>query len=200
MMFWERLLSKRNYLQGQVLHRGVHYQQSTRTPFKYQIIEGQLSVETVTPLCNDILVNWDTTYSQNHFGTCKDCDGPVDKECNCQTPATKFNQVPLMQNLVDMFCVIFPYLTDDMVWIIDKSKPGSGFQSWHRDSYLDEMIVKTRVVLRFSIFGQYWLVFSWYFTNRYQRKTRLEHFGIVNLVGTSFSLKRGALAPLFMQP
>jgi hypothetical protein len=26
MMFWERSLSKRNYLQGQVLHRRVHYQ------------------------------------------------------------------------------------------------------------------------------------------------------------------------------
>jgi hypothetical protein len=33
------------------------------TPFKDQIIKGQLSAETVTLLCNDILVNWDTTYS-----------------------------------------------------------------------------------------------------------------------------------------
>ena len=36
---------------------------SIRTPFKDQIIEGRLSVEIVTPLCNDILVNWDMTYS-----------------------------------------------------------------------------------------------------------------------------------------
>jgi hypothetical protein len=36
---------------------------SMRAPFKDQIIEGQLAPETVTPLCNDILVNWDTTYS-----------------------------------------------------------------------------------------------------------------------------------------
>jgi hypothetical protein len=100
---------------------------SMRAPFKYQIIEGQFAPETVTPLCNDILVNWDTTYSQDHFETCKDFDGPVDKECNHQIPVTKFNQVPLIQNLVDMFCVMFPYLTIDTVWLILKSKPGSGF-------------------------------------------------------------------------
>ncbi len=57
-----------------------------------------------------------------------------------------------------------------------------------------------RAVLRYGIFGQYWMVFSWYFTNRYQRKTWLVHFGIVNLAGTSFSLKRGALAPFLMHP
>jgi hypothetical protein len=41
---------------------------------------------------------------------------------------------------------MFPYLTVDMVWLIVKSKPGSGFQKWHRDFYLDEKIVKTIVV------------------------------------------------------
>jgi hypothetical protein len=105
-----------------------------------------LSVKTVTPLNIEILVNWDTTYSRDHFETCKDVDGPVDKECNRRIPATKFNQVPLTQNLVDMFCVMFPYLAVDMVWIIVKSKPGSGFQSWHRDFYLDKKIIKTIVV------------------------------------------------------
>jgi hypothetical protein len=67
----------------------------------------------------------------------------VDKECNCQIPVTKFNQVPLIRNLVDTFCVMFPYLTVDMVWLIVKSKQGSGFQKWHRDFYLDEKIAKT---------------------------------------------------------
>ncbi len=89
---------------------------STRAPFKDQIIKGQLSVEKVSPLCNDILVNWDTTYSQDHFETCTDFDGPVDKKCNCQIPATKFNQVPMIQNLVDTFCVKFLHLSVDMVW------------------------------------------------------------------------------------
>ncbi len=109
---------------------------SMRPSFKDQIIEGQLAPETVTPLCNDILVNWDTTYSRDHFQTCTDFDGPVDNECNRQIPVTKFIQVPLIQNLVDTFCVMFPYLTVDMVWLIVKSKSGSGFQKWHRDFYL----------------------------------------------------------------
>jgi hypothetical protein len=113
--------------------------------FKDRIIKGQLAPETVTLLCNDIL-DWDTTYSRDHFETCKDFDGPVDKECNCQIPVTKFNQVPLIRNFVDTFCVMFPYLTVDMVWLIVKSKPGSGFQKWHRDFYLDKKIVKTIVV------------------------------------------------------
>jgi hypothetical protein len=119
---------------------------STRAPFKVQIIKGQLALETVTPLCNDMLVNWDRTYSRDHFETCKDFYGPVDKECNHQIPTTKFNQIPLIRNLVDTFCVMFPYLPVDMVWLIVKSKPGSGFQSWHRDFYLDEKIIKTIVV------------------------------------------------------
>jgi hypothetical protein len=119
---------------------------STCTPFKDQIIKGQLAPETVSQLCNYILVNCDTTYSQDHFETCKDFDGPVDKECNHQIPVTKFNQAPLIRILVDPFCVVFPYLTVDMVWLIVNSKPGSGFQSWHRDFYLDEKIFKTIVV------------------------------------------------------
>ncbi len=38
------------------------------------------------------------------------------------------------------------YLTIDMVWIIVKSKPGSGFQSWHQDFNLNEKITKTIVI------------------------------------------------------
>jgi hypothetical protein len=41
---------------------------------------------------------------------------------------------------------MFPYLTVDMVWLIVKSKPGSGFKKWHRDFDLDKKIVKTIVV------------------------------------------------------
>ncbi len=120
------LQGQRNVITKRIMFKSIMLALSTRTPFKDQIIKGQLSVETVTPLCNDILVNWDTTYSQDHFETCKDFDGPVDKECNYQIPATKFNQVSLIQNLVDTFCVKFCYLTVDIVWIIVKSKPGSG--------------------------------------------------------------------------
>jgi hypothetical protein len=42
----------------------------------------------------------------------------------------------------------------------------------------------------------YWLVFSWYFTNQYQRKTQLVHFGIKKLAGAPFPMqKRGLWTP-----
>ncbi len=47
----------------------------------------------------------------------------------------------------------------------------------------------------FGILVRNRLVFSWYFPNRYWRKTRLVHFGIVHLAGIPFSL---ASAPFLM--
>jgi hypothetical protein len=44
----------------------------------------------------------------------------------------------------------------------------------------------TRVVYRGWYFGWYWLVFRWYHTNQYQRKTRLVDFGITNLAGAYY--------------
>jgi hypothetical protein len=38
------------------------------------------------------------------------------------------------------------YLSIDMVWLIVKSKPGSGFQKWHQDFNLNEKITKTIVI------------------------------------------------------
>jgi hypothetical protein len=55
----------------------------------------------------------------------------------------------------------------------------------------------TRVVYQFGIFCWYWLVFSWYFTNQYQRKTWLVHFGIKILAGTPYPLPKGGVGPLF---
>ncbi len=48
---------------------------------------------------------------------------------------------------------------------------------WHETS---------RVVYRGWYFGWYWLVFRWYHTNQYQRKTRLVDFGITNLAGAYY--------------
>jgi hypothetical protein len=60
------------------------------------------------------------------------------------------------------------------------------------------------VVLQNGIFGWYWLVFSCFFTNQYQRKTWLVHFRIKKLAGAPFSLQKrglwtpfGALSPHF---
>ena len=90
--------------------------------------------------------NWNTTYSLERFGPCKIFDGPVDKDSNHQIPHTKFHEAPLLNKLVDTFTEMLQYLTIDMVWLIVKSKPGSGFQSWHQDFNLNEKITKTIVI------------------------------------------------------
>jgi hypothetical protein len=58
----------------------------------------------------------------------------------------------------------------------------------------------TRVVYQFGIFGQYSVGISWNLPNRYRRKTRSVHFGIIILVGTPFFLERGVMAPFLRGP
>ncbi len=41
---------------------------------------------------------------------------------------------------------------------------------------------------------------SWYLPNRYRRKTRSVHFGIIVLAGTPFFLERGVMAPFLRGP
>jgi hypothetical protein len=73
----------------------IAYQVTTcNKMYKDQIVEGQVCVSSLMPLYNDLLINWNTIYSLNHFETCKDCDGPFDKHRNCDIPAkssTKFH-------------------------------------------------------------------------------------------------------------
>jgi hypothetical protein len=66
-------------------------------------IQINLNDETVAALSNDILQNWNTTYSLERFGPCKNFDGPVDKDSNRQIPHTKFHEAPLLNKLVDTF-------------------------------------------------------------------------------------------------
>ena len=81
-------------------------------------IQNNFNNGTVTALSNDIFQNWDTTYSHERFGPCKNFDGPVDKDSNRQIPHTKFREAPLLNYLVDAFTEMFPNLTIDMVWLI----------------------------------------------------------------------------------
>jgi hypothetical protein len=92
-------------------------------------IQNNLNNETVAVLSNDILQNWNTTYSLECLGPCKNFDRPVDKDSNHQIPNNRFHETPLLNQLVDTFTEMLQYLTIDMVWIIVKSKPGSGFQN-----------------------------------------------------------------------
>jgi len=109
-------------------------------------IQNNLNNETVAVLSNDILQNWNATYSLEHFGPCKNFDGPVDKDSNHQIPHTKFHEAPLLNKLLDTFTDMLQYLTFDMVWLIVKSKPGSGFQSWHQDFNQNKKITKAIVI------------------------------------------------------
>jgi hypothetical protein len=70
----------------------------------------------------------------------------VDKDSNRQIPHTKFHEAPLLNKLVDTFTEMLQNLSIDMVWLIVKSKPGSGFQSWHQDFNLNEKTTKTIVI------------------------------------------------------
>jgi len=110
------------------------------------VVELQALIQTVAALSNDMSQNWNTTYSLKRFGPCKNFDGPVDKDSNHQIPHTKFHEAPLLNKLVDTFIEMLQYLAIDMVWLIVKSKPGSGFQSWHQDFNLNEKIAKTIVI------------------------------------------------------
>jgi hypothetical protein len=92
------------------------------------------------------LQNWNTTYSLERFGPCKNFDERVDKDSNRQIPHTKFREAPLLNKLVDTFTEMLQYLTIDMVWLIFKSKPGSRYQSWHQDFNLHEKITKIIVI------------------------------------------------------
>jgi ribonucleotide monophosphatase NagD (HAD superfamily) len=138
------------YVTAQLFGRstiGIAYDQLTQSHTKQlDFIKKNLNNESVAALSNDLLQNWNTTYSLEHFGPCKNFDGPVDKDSNRQIPHTKFHEAPLLNKLVDTFTEMVQYLTIDMVWLIVKSKPGSGFQSWHQDFNLNKKIIKTIVI------------------------------------------------------
>ncbi len=53
----------------------------------------------------------------------------------------------------------------------------------------------TRVVYRFGIFCRYSVGISQYLPNRYRRKTRSVHFGIIIMAGTPFFSKGGSRPP-----
>jgi hypothetical protein len=96
--------------------------QLTRSHTKdLNLIQSNLHDDTVAALSNDILQNWNTTYSLDCFELCKNFDGPVDKDSNCQIPHTKFHIAPLLNKLVDTFTEMLLYITIAMVWLIVKS-------------------------------------------------------------------------------
>jgi hypothetical protein len=70
----------------------------------------------------------------------------VDRTSNRQISKKHFHEVPLLQNLADIFESMLPYLSVHLVWLLRKSKEGEGFQGWHKDFSLGGQITKTIVV------------------------------------------------------
>ncbi len=47
---------------------------------------------------------------------------------------------------MDTFEIMFPFLSVDMVWLLQKSKEGGGYQGWHKDLALGKQINKIIVI------------------------------------------------------
>jgi hypothetical protein len=98
-------------------------------------------------LRDDLINNWDIHYSNPEYRPCKNFSGgPVDRISNRQIHKKHFTQVLLLKNLVDTFEAMFSYLSDDLVWLLRKSKEGDGFQGQHKDFLLGKQITKTTVI------------------------------------------------------
>ncbi len=110
-------------------------------------IEGRVDESKLLDVRNDLFHNWNTMYYVDEFPPCSQFDGAiVDRESHRQIYDTKFDQVLLIKILLDTFVALFPYLSINMVWLLCKSKPGDGFQGWHRDLALGVKITKTIVM------------------------------------------------------
>jgi hypothetical protein len=55
--------------------------------------------------------------------------GDIDLSSNWQILKKQVNQVPLIKKLVDTFVENYPYVSDEMVWILQKEKQDDGFQA-----------------------------------------------------------------------
>ena len=91
---------------------------------------GRLDQLTIKELTYDVLWNWDISYPLLEYHPCRNFDGDVDPVFNWQILKKQFNQVPLIKKLVDTFKEKYPYVSVDMVWILQKEKEGDGFQVW----------------------------------------------------------------------
>lgn len=117
----------------------------TRSENKKMTVE-RLPFQDVNDVSNDVLNNWDTTYSQSKFAPSKAFDGPIDPATNRHLLKDAFRREPKMNALVKVFEATYRHLRVNSVWLIKKSKENDGFQSWHRDFFLGTEITATIVV------------------------------------------------------
>ena len=105
-----------------------------------------LPYQHVHDVSEDVLNNWDTTYSESKYNPSKAFDGPINPATNRHLQKDSFRIEPKMKAFVNVFETSYRHLRVNSVWLIKKSKDNGGFQSWHRDFFLSTDIIATIVV------------------------------------------------------
>jgi hypothetical protein len=109
-----------------------------------QLTQGCLDESTLSELRNNPIHSWEILYSHPNYRPCKKFSGGlVNRASNRQIYKKHFKEVPLLNNLVNTFESMLPYLSVNLVWLLPKSKEGDGLQGWHKDFYIDGGITKT---------------------------------------------------------
>ena len=70
----------------------------------------------------------------------------MDKDKNRHIYLDKFDDVPRIRELVQIFETKFEHVRVDSVWLLKKMSCNNGFQGWHRDFALGQKITTTMVV------------------------------------------------------
>ncbi len=105
-------------------------------------VKGRIDITSLDKLTEELVANWNTTYSDKLFPTCSLFDGEsVDKDKN-----RHIDDVPRIRDLVHIFEEKFKHLRIDSVWLLKKTSSNDGFQGWRRDFALGQKITTTIVV------------------------------------------------------
>jgi hypothetical protein len=115
--------------------------------------QGRLHTQDVISVSQDIAENWDTTYADSKYPPSKVFDGEgIDRGTNRHLTDDSFRGIPGMNALVKTFESQNRELRVKSVWIIKKSKDNEGFQSWHRDFFLETGGIITTIVVNVRVY------------------------------------------------
>jgi len=110
-------------------------------------ITGEIDRTSLDALTQDLVRNWDRTYSVKLFPPCLGFNGEiVDRDKNRHIHSEKFKDLPRIDELVGIFEEKFNQLRVDSVWLLKKTRSNDGFQTWHKDFELGSKITATIVV------------------------------------------------------
>ena len=91
-------------------------------------------IEVSPELSTSVCINWDDDYPEEKFSPMKQFQlGEVDLKQNRYIKSIHLGECKPLDNLVEQFMLVFPFLNVESVWLIRKENEGDGFQGWHRD-------------------------------------------------------------------